>query len=282
MPLHDEYARITPYELLLPQEDFADERFPAIRKEAEARGGDLTNPDAFSLLGEAGMVLRALRGEEEDPHLIQQHGALLFHAFHFWQEDRPLYLLETGVLRFLTDTGPQKEAWDPSVPGRAGYIQLPQHLVWGPRNQEEAAESVDGFFWSLPDGESLSLLLVMGIRKDRPGLTVVPLPTLSLASAAPWATMRVREEGQGEDFSSDLPGAELEQLCTVQAGAEAVKLAMRVFWYLDTFPGTLGPERSAPAEGSREADESGDAEGGSDPGPRPTSLSYRPVSLRGS
>jgi len=30
MPIHDEYARVTPYELLLPEEEFADKRFPMI------------------------------------------------------------------------------------------------------------------------------------------------------------------------------------------------------------------------------------------------------------
>ncbi len=30
MPIHDAYARVTPFELLLPAEGFADERFPRI------------------------------------------------------------------------------------------------------------------------------------------------------------------------------------------------------------------------------------------------------------
>ena len=45
MPIHDAYARVTPYELLLPEEGFADERFPLIQEEAEERKADLTDPE---------------------------------------------------------------------------------------------------------------------------------------------------------------------------------------------------------------------------------------------
>ena len=67
MPIHDTYARITPFELLVPDEDFADRRFPLIRKEAEERKVNLADPERFVLLGEAGAVLREIRGDDEDP-----------------------------------------------------------------------------------------------------------------------------------------------------------------------------------------------------------------------
>jgi hypothetical protein len=245
MPIHDRYARVTPYELFLPAGTFADERFPTVRKEAETRGSGLDHPDGFALLAEAGAVLREIRGEEEDPGLIRQYGALLFHTFHFWQDGCPLYLLETAVLRFLVRNGPQAGEWSPALPGRAGYLQLPQHLVWAAGGEGSPRESLDGLFWAAPDGETLSLLVAMGMRRDRPGLSVVPLPTLPLVAAAEWASIPVRE-GE-EDFSSTLPGAELEGLYALKAGAEALKLAMRVFWYLDSFPASVsgvvrGPE----------------------------------------
>ena len=49
MPIHDAYARVTPFELLLPAEGFADERFPLIQEEAEERQVDLTDPERFAL-----------------------------------------------------------------------------------------------------------------------------------------------------------------------------------------------------------------------------------------
>ena len=262
MPIHDAYARITPYELFLPTGSYADERFPLIRAEAETRGAGLNDPHGFALLSEAGAVLREIRGEGDDPHLIHQYGALLFHVFHFWGEGCPLYLLETRAMRFLADTGPPEGTWSPALPGRAGYVQLPQHLIWTHGGEGIAPESLDGFFWSMPEAADLSLLVVMGIRKDRPGVAVVPLPVLPLKAAGEWATLQVRSEGR--DFSTALPGAELEGLYSLEAGAEVVKLAMRVFWYLDSFPGSVTEGR--PAE---------EAEGG----PAPSALGCRRILL---
>jgi hypothetical protein len=65
------------------------------------------------------------------------------------------------------------------------------------------------------------------------------------------------------DFSSNLPGAEIEGLYSLEAGAEALKLAMRVFWYVDSRPGGLSW-----------ADPSG-----ADADPEPSALPYRRVML---
>jgi hypothetical protein len=265
MPIHDSFARITPYELLLPDEGFADRRFPLIEEEATERKAELTNPDRFALLAEAGAILRELRGEGDDPQLIHQFGILLFHAFHFWKEGLPFYYLETPATRYLVEQGPESGDWTAALPGPAGYLQLPQHLVWIPGGDGDPPESLDGLFWTFPDEENLSLLIVMGIRKDRPGLSVVPLPTLPLQAAGEWAAMKVRPEG--EDFASSLPGAEIENLYSVAAGAEAVKLAMRVFWYLDVFPACV-------AEGARVPEGPAGEEG-----PTPSSLESRRIVL---
>jgi hypothetical protein len=271
MPVHDAYARWTPFELALPEGGFADERFPRVQEEAQERGADLADPEAFPLLGEVGALLRDLREEEGDPQLLSQFAALLFQCFHFWKEGHPLFLLETGVMRFLAQTGPEEGAWTPSLPGGAGYVQLPQHLIWTPGGEGEAPESLDGFFWAAPNGEDLTLLVVMGLRKDRPGVSIVPLPTLPLTAAGPWASVQVRPEG--EDFSSSLPGAELENLYALEAGAEAVKLAMRVFWYLDSFPASVA--------GGEEPADPGKGEGNGSPqaGPRASQLPYRRIVL---
>jgi len=288
MPIHDAYARVTPFELLLPEETFPEERFPLIRAEAEARGGSVDTPEYFLLLSETAMALREIRGEDDAPERVQQHGALLFHAFHFWEEGHPLLLLDTEVVRYVVGHGPQEGEWSPSLPGKAGYIQLPQHLVWALSAEGEAPESLDGIFWSAQDGESVTLLIVMGIRKDRPGLAVVPLPTLPLGAAVPWASMPVRPEG--EDFSSSLPGAELEGLYAIEAGGEAVKLAMRIFWYLDVFPGRVvggvdgggSSNRGLPEgldEGEGPVESPGNKGGPAVQGPLPSRLPYRRVVL---
>jgi hypothetical protein len=269
MPVHDSYARTTPFELLLPTEGFAEEWFPKIREEAEGRGGSLQDPESFLLLGEAAMALREIRGEDDPPELMQQHGALLFQAFHFFEAGMPLYLLDTEVVRYVVGKGPGEGEWSPTLPGRAGYLQLPHHLIWTVGGEDEPPESLDGIFWSAPEGDDISLLIVMGIRKDRPGLAVVPLPMLPLTAASPWVSMSARPDG--EDFQSSLPGAELEGLYSVASGAEALKLAMRIFWYLDSVPGSLS-DGVGDGEGG---------EGGSAEGPKASALPYRRVVVGG-
>lgn len=272
MPIHDAYPRVTPYELLLPEEDFADQWFPRVQAEADERGIAINDPQTFGLMSEVGAIMRAIRGEEDDPHSIHQTGILLFHAYHLWKEGLPFFLLHTEAARYLVGTGPAEGSWAGVVPGPAGYLQLPQHLFWV-GGEEGHAESVDGFFWSAPDGENLSVLIVMGIRRDRPGYAVVPLPTLPLEAAGEWASSNVRTEG--DDFQSFLPGADQEGLYSLQAGAEAVKLAMRLFWYLDSFPASVG----GLGEGDDGQDLPGDGPDGS--GPPASRLPARHVILEG-
>jgi hypothetical protein len=268
MPIHDAYARITPFELILPDAGFAEQRFPRVEEEAEKRAVELSDPGSFALLSEVGLLLREIRGEGEEPQLIHQHGALLFHSYHFWKVGHPLFLIDTQVVRYLTESGPKEGLWTPSLPSRAGYVQLPQHLIWARGGEGASPESLDGFFWSAPSDETFSLLVVLGLRRDRPGLTVVPLPIIPLPAAAPWASMQVREEGV--DFSSNLPGAELEGLYSLEAGAEVLKLAMRVFWYLDSSSRSLSggdPAESVPAESAESGPE----------GPKASALPFRRV-----
>jgi hypothetical protein len=175
------------------------------------------------------------------------------------------------VVRFLVGSGPREGEWVPSIPGKAGYVQLPQHLFWTAGGEEEPPESLDGFFWSSVDEENVTLLIAMGLRKDRPGFGVVPLPTIPVSAAGEWAGMPVRE--QGKDFQSFLPGAELEGLYSLEAGAEALKLAMLLFWYLDSFPGCVAEGAAVRgAEGSEGSEES--------EGPEPSALDYRRIVLK--
>jgi hypothetical protein len=273
MAIHDAYARFTPYELSIPGRDFADEHFPRIADEGEARDSDLSDPDAFVMLSAAGAALREIRGEEDDPALIEQYGALLFHGFHFWRSGEPLYLLETGVARYLVESEPDAAGWTPSVPSAGGYVQLPWHLFWAHSEDESPPEPLDGFFWTrTPDG-TLTLLAAMGMREDRPGLGVIPLPPLPMEEVGEWISERARDpewdagdagdergadgetdsagEAAGADFRSLLPGGEIDRLYSVVTAGEIVKLAALVLWYLEAFGDAVGPEeRTARDPGS--------------------------------
>jgi hypothetical protein len=269
MPIHDRYARLTPFERSFPDPDEAEARFRAIEEEAAARGADLGDPEAFVMLMAAGRALRDVRGPDEDPERIREHGALLWHAWHFWRHGRQVYLLPGATARWLVEgAGGGGDAsgtgWEPKLPASAGYLQLPQHLFWARPAEDETPESVDGLFWTAV-GDRMALLPVLGMREDRPGFGVVPIPLLPLADAGAWVGAEIR--GDGNDFVSDMPGAELERLYEVRTAGEILKLAARAFRHLDR----EGRE-AAPVEAEEGAEDAGD-------GPRPSRLPWTRIEL---
>ncbi len=231
MRIHDRYARVTPYEMALPGRAFAEERFGLIREEAERRGVDIWDPGAFSMLEEAGRAIGDIRIEDENPVLFVQYGVILFHAFHFWSAAEPLYLLgNEAALQVTRADAPSGPAdWPFAAPSRAGYVQLPHYLFWARPDAGGPAESLDGFFWVLTPAHRLHLMVASGMRADRPGLGVMPVPEVPGEEASEWAAATVR--GQGDDFASTLPGG--EDLCSIEKLGEVVKLAGRLFWQLE-------------------------------------------------
>jgi hypothetical protein len=257
MPIHDAYARRTPYEVSFPSVDWARDAFTAVRGEGDAREIDVKDPDLFILLGSVGRMLQELRPDEADPERIHPLGLLLYHAFHFWRAGEPVLLVGTAAARRLVEGGPPAAA-GVAPPGSAGYVQLPQHLFWMDAEGDGPPESVDGFFWTAPGpGGEIHVLLAAGIRGDRPGFSVVPIPPASLGQAEQWVDT---EGGGGGDFQSRLPGAELDRLYHLGTPGEVLRLVSRLFQLL--------AEKGA---GEVEAPEAVAA------APPPTSLPYRRI-----
>ena len=225
MSFHDAYLRLTPYELAFP--------------DAGSPGGT------------------ALQGATP----LREYGVLAFHAVPFQQAGCPVLLADTALCRFLT--GAWEGSGAPAPPGSAGYVQLPRHLFWAQAEAGTPPEPVDGFFWTVSAGAVLHLLLALGMRDGRPGLSIVPVADAPLAEAGGWLAATVREEGP--DFATTLPGGELQGLLSFTAAGEVLKLAARLFAHLAEHPG------------SAEAGEPG-PEGAS---PAPSSLAYRRVTLGG-
>jgi len=242
----DLWARRTPYEIGIPGRAFAEQTFGAIREEAEARGIDPGDPGAFLLLGEVGRALRELQGEERGGEALQRFGALLYHAFHFHAAGEPLLLLETEASRALVEGTPAAvTVWSGALPSDAGYLQLPRHLFWSAAVGDEPAEPVDGVFWTRVPGEQVSFLVALGVRDDRPGISVMDIPPLRIADAPRWLSEPAREGG--EDFRTTLPGGELDRLYSLLTAGEVLKLMARVFGSLEARPEGLGPEERAQA-----------------------------------
>ena len=233
MSLHDAYARLTPFELAFQGRERAEALAEAISEEAAARGADPEDPQAFITMGSVGEFLEELRGPDAPPGAVHQYGALAFHGVHFAKAGYPVYLMTTHVARYLVEGAPEGV---PELPTPAGYLQLPQHLFWIDTGGAEAPESVDGVFWTSTGAGVLYTILVIGVRPDRPGVGVIPLPEAPFGDAAGWIDAQVRDGG--DDFSSELPGAELDHLYSFQAAGEVLKLLARLFAYVES-----GPER---------------------------------------
>jgi hypothetical protein len=173
-------------------------------------------------------------------------------------------------VRALVETEP----WEGEVDGDAdelppsSYIQLPQHLVWA-RTGSGPPASVDGFFRTIVLERRMHLLPVVGMLDGRPGFTVLPLPGLPLGDAPTWATADMRQGG--EDFSSEMPGADLERLYEVQTAGEVLKLLARATAWIRRFPDQVGTPGGAGRRGG--------VDGEDDEGPAPSELSGRRIAL---
>jgi hypothetical protein len=255
MSLHDEYARLTPFEIAFPEGEAVDRLVEEIDHEAASRGVDPSLPDVFLTLGSVDDFVRRLQPPDASSVAMSQYGALVFHATHFVRAGRPVYLLTTGTARLLVGEAPAAE---PSPPSPAGYLQLPQHLVWMESADDEPPESVDGIFWVASEHGALHALPVTGVLPDGPGFRALPLQEAPLSDARVWVESEMR--GRGEDFSSTLPGRQLDGLYAVQTAGEVLKLLAR-FFALMTAASASGEERTA-------------SPAGTGPGPRPSELPY--------
>lgn len=229
MTLHDSYARFTPYELAFPTLDRLVELIVRIEEEANNQGVDLSDLNTFLAMGTVDAFVREIQGSNAPPKTVHQYITLVFHAVHFHQAGCPIYLLSENVTRDLVKN---HQGGQPTPPESSGYMQLPQHLLWISDVDSSAPESIDGIFWVLSSHETLHSLLIAGLRPERPGFTIVPVPEAPVSDASSWVGAVVRN-GM-DDFSSQLPGSELDQLHALETSGEVLKLLARFFAYVSS------------------------------------------------
>lgn len=253
-------ARMTPYELVFGDTDFDVRVFPAIREQAEAYGVDPTHPDRFNFLPRVGEVVREIVSAEAPPEALDQYRALLFHAYNFWRAGRCLYLVEPAVARYLVEAAPALSGWELALPADCVYLQLPANLFWASIEADGAPEPVDGLFVTAArtsdalgvQYQQVELLLVLGIRRDRAGFSIIPFSTeTGPGIVQEWADAEDRADGG--DFASRLPGGEMAGLYSLVTAAEALKLMARVLWYLDAHPDALQLEHAVERRGAERA-----------------------------
>ena len=241
--------RLTPFELVFSAENFELRVFPSITAEAEQRETDPAHHDQFQLLAAAGNAIRDVVPEDAPPDALEQYRALLYHAYNFWRFGKRLFLVETPVVRYLVEAAPKLSDWELAMPYPSLYVQLPANLFWGSISPGITPEPIDGFFVTSAVGEDalgvpfqrVAVLVVLGIRRDRAGFSVVPFDTeTGPGIVADWATAQGREGAR--DFQNVLPGGEIAGLYSILTTSEVLKLLGRVLWYVDLHPDQVSME----------------------------------------
>ncbi len=229
-------GRLTPYERVFGSERFAGVEFPAAARESEEAGLRLTSVEEFGLLPRVAHLLQEMAPEGSEPAALAAHLDLLFHAFHFWRAGLRMYAFDEGVIRFLAESELDLDDWIPAAPHAACYVELPSNIFWAAVDPELPPEPVEGAFIRIDADEPgtrigvLDLLLVLGMRADRPGFSAVPLKG------------DLQEALRSEDstaFRSELPAGRDAGLYSLRRPSEALLLVHRLLWYLDEYTRAL-------------------------------------------
>jgi hypothetical protein len=245
-------ARITPYELVLePLEITA---FPAIRAEAQERGRDTRRRDQFVLLGHVGATLKEIVPDDAPPDSLEEFAELLYHGFQFWSFGRRLYTFDPEVMDLLTGPHVNLEDWRlggcPSC-----YLQLPAQRIWARVSVDAPYEPADGIFVVLDDtepapetGVHLRAQLVLGLRSDRAGLSLVSYRTDLDPRSAPMLADHPWRENDAP-FASLIPGDDRRAHRTLATTSELQALVIRALHHIDRNTDRLIAESGSAEEG---------------------------------
>jgi hypothetical protein len=228
--------RPDPYTLVFGAPFFTEEAFPALLEEAAEAGLERAGPERFVQLAGAGRLLRTLVPADAPGAGIRTHGAFLYHAYNHWRGGQRILEVDTDALQAALEA-PEPAASLPAdahlvrVPAPAGYLRLPRQRLWARVEAEAAAEPVDGFFWVAGEPterpDRVDVLLALGLREGRPGLSVLEAGTPLREGALPTEIV-LDPRPQGTPFANILPGGELQAYHGLVTAAEALLLATRL------------------------------------------------------
>ena len=243
---------VTPYELVFGEGGLEERVFPDILAEAEAQSEDPARRERFGFLSVVADALRAMVPDEATAEVLEEYRLLFYHGFNFWRFGRRLYSLEPATARYLVEAAPTLAGWELRLPYPSVYVQLPPRLFWATIAVDTPPEPVDGFFAVQSEGidplgpgfSDLQVLMVLGVRRDRAGFSVIPFDTeVGPGIQADWVEAPGRESGR--DFENILPGGEIAGLYSILTNTEALKLLARALWYIGTQAGEI-PTETAP------------------------------------
>lgn len=208
--------RPTPFDLAFGPD--AEPRFERIRVSLAASGRDPHDADAFVLDREVVTYLRELVPEEGVGEAMQQHIALLQHAYLYWDAGAWLFRLTKPRAQAVLAEKPPAADRAADVP-RAYYLQLPERLVWAELQPGEPHQPLDGLFVRPWPSEGFFLLAIFGLHPAQGGFSVVDVDGYREAGL-------VREEGVPL-FSPTLSGGGAAGLHSIVGSEELFELAAR-------------------------------------------------------
>jgi hypothetical protein len=206
--------RPTPFDLVFA--GLAADRFPALREALAAAGADPRDRDAFLLTFPAVSLLRDLRPDDADAGTgLDELAALAHHAYLAWDAGLHTWQVpEPTARRLLTETHAPTTA-----PAAAGYLQLPERLVWAMLSAPGPWEPLDGCFVHPAADGTLRVLGVFGLHESRNGFTV--------AEACGVPGSRAGRRDGAPLFAPSLEGGALAGLHSIVEPEELVELAGR-------------------------------------------------------
>jgi hypothetical protein len=162
-------------------------------------------------------LLRELRPDDSEAGAgVDELTALLHHAFLAWADGLRTWTVAEEALRRLLAT----PAANAVTPPTAGYIQIPERVVWASLTSPGPWEPLDGCFVHRAPGGAMRVLGVFGLHESRNGFTVAE------AVGVP-GTLAARQEGTAL-FAPTLDGGAVAGLHAIVEPGELVELAGRV------------------------------------------------------
>jgi hypothetical protein len=211
--------RPTPFDFVFGS--LAAERFPAVQAAFESSGAAPRDRDAFLMTREVIQLIHELRPDDGSGGEIEELAAFVHHAWLFWLAGTPALAIEPSAFdELLRTSGATTTA---AAPPPEFYVQFPERRLWAEIAPGSAPEPVDGCFLGRePDG-SLTVLAALGMRPDRPGLSVSEVQGPRTAALA-------RVDGSPL-FSALMPGGSPAGLASLAGGEELLELGWRA-WIL--------------------------------------------------
>jgi len=185
--------------------------------------------------------------DDAPPEALDQAAELLWQAWRFQELGARLYVLSGPALERLLAPEVDARGWRVAAPP-ASYVQLPYQRLWARVTDQAPWEPVDGWFAAVrargEGAHEVRALLVLGLRPERPGVSLVPHAFTVRDDEAAARLARPRRE-RGMPYENAIPGGERMGYHSLASTSEVEALVLRALHALDTRPASLLREEGA-------------------------------------